>query len=88
MKEMLVKRKYINKNGEEVEKVYIYNNRKESSQCLVGKTKIDQKAIKEFKGKLSEERKEVFVEMLKDALINKKYLSTNIVELEFKKRGI
>ena len=88
MKEMLIRRKYINKNGEEVEKVYIYKNRKESSQCLVGKTKIDQKAIREFKSKLSEERKEVFIEMLKEALINKTYLSTNMVELEFKKRGI
>ena len=88
MKEMLIRRKYINKNGEEVEKVYIYDNRKKSSQCLAGKTKIDKDAIKEFKSKLSDERLKVFKEMLKDALINKKYLSTNIVELEFKKRGI
>ena len=51
---------------------------------IVNRIKYNEKEY----NKLSDERREIFNEMLKDALINKKYLSTNIVELEFKKRGI
>lgn len=80
--------KYTNKLGETVCKTYTYKSYKTTSKCLVGKTTIHQDAIKEFKSKLTDEQREVFSELLKNAIINKEYLSTNKVELEFKKRGI
>lgn len=80
--------KYVNKAGETVYKTYKYKNYKSTSSCLVGKTTIRKEAIRAFKATLTEEQRKVFNELLKDAIINKKYLSTNTVELEFKKRGI
>jgi hypothetical protein len=80
--------RYKNKAGETVSKTYTYNSYKTTSQCLVGKSTIHQERIREFKSKLNNEQRVVFNELLKEAIINKTYLSTNIVEKEFTKRGI
>ena len=87
-KQRIMTVKYINKAGETVYKTYTYNSYKTTSKCLVGKSTIHQEKIREFKSKLNDEQRKVFNEMLKEAIINKTYLSTNKVELEFKKRGI
>lgn len=88
MKERVMTVKYTNKAGEVIYKTYTYKAYNSTSRCLVGKTTIHQKAIKEFKSTLTDEQRIVFNELLKNAIINKEYLSTNKVELEFKKRGI
>jgi len=87
-KERIMTVKYTNKAGETVYKTYKYNSYKTASKCLVGKTKIYQDRIRDFKANLTEAQRIVFNELLRDAIINKKYLSTNTVEIEFKKRGI
>lgn len=87
-KERVMTVKYTNKAGETVYKTYTYKSYKSTSSCLVGKTTIHQEAIKEFKSKLTTEQIKVFNELLKEAIINKQYLSTNMVEKEFTKRGI
>ena len=87
-KQRIMTVKYTNKAGETVYKTYTYNSYKTTSQCLVGKSTIHQERIREFKSTLTEEQRKVFNEMLREAIINKTYLSTNIVEKEFTKRGI
>lgn len=87
-KERVMTVKYVNKAGETVYKTYKYKTYKSTSSCLVGKTRIHKETIREFKATLTEEQRKVFNELLRDAILNKKYLSTNTVELEFKKRGI
>lgn len=87
-KERVMTVKYTNKAGEVIYKTYTYKSCRSTSKCLVGKSTIHKDTIKEFKSTLTDEQKKVFSELLRDAIINKKYLSTNHVELEFKKRGI
>lgn len=87
-KQRIMTVRYKTKSGETVSKTYAYNSYKTTSKCLVGKSTIHQERIREFKSTLTEEQRKVFNEMLKDAIISKKYLSTNKVELEFKKRGL
>ena len=87
-KERIMTVKYTNKAGETVYKTYTYNSYKTRSTCLVGKTKINQDSIRCFKATLTEEQRKVFNELLRDAIINKTYLSTNMVEKEFIKKGV
>ena len=87
-KERVMTVKYVNKAGETIYKTYRYKSCRSTSSCLVGKTTIHKETIKEFKSTLTDEQRAVFNEMLKDAIINKKYLSTNHVEIEFKKIGL
>lgn len=87
-KQRIMTVKYTNKAGETVYKTYTYNSYKTTSQCLVGKSTIHQERIREFKSTLTEAQRKVLNEMLREAIINKTYLSTNIVEKEFTKRGI
>lgn len=87
-KQRIMTVKYTTKSGETVYKTYTYKSYKTTSKCLVGKTTIHKEAIREFKSTLTEEQRKVFNELLKDAIINKTYLSTNMVEKEFIKKGV
>lgn len=87
-KQRIMTVKYTTKSGETVSKTYTYKSYKTTSKCLVGKTTIHKEAIREFKSTLTEAQRKVFNELLRDAIINKTYLSTNMVEKEFIKKGI